>query len=79
MRPQRRRYRNAVRPVTAHADALPDDPGLLNAMLIAQRLGSERLRQIILGSRAIASGGAPRACPKISCSWHWRTLSRKRR
>ena len=27
--------------------ALPDDPGLLKAMLIAERLESERLRQII--------------------------------
>ena len=33
-------------PVSAQA-ALPDDPGLLKAMLIAERLESERLRQII--------------------------------
>jgi len=33
--------------VSAQADALPDDPGLLKAMLIAERLESERLRQII--------------------------------
>ena len=29
------------------ADALPDDPGLLKAMLIAERMESERLRQIV--------------------------------
>jgi hypothetical protein len=28
-------------------DALPDDPGLLKAMVLAERLESERLRQII--------------------------------
>jgi transposase len=33
--------------VSAQADALPDDPGLLKAMLIAERLESELLRQII--------------------------------
>lgn len=33
--------------MTAPADALPDDPGLLKAMLIAERTESERLRQII--------------------------------
>ena len=33
--------------VSAQADALPDDPGLLKAMLIAERMESERLRQII--------------------------------
>ena len=33
--------------MSAPADALPDDPGLLKAMLIAERLESERLRQII--------------------------------
>ena len=29
------------------AEALPDDAGLLKAMLIAERIESERLRQII--------------------------------
>jgi len=33
--------------VIAPAETLPDDPGLLKAMLIAERLESERLRQII--------------------------------
>ena len=33
--------------MSAQADALPDDPCLLKAMLIAERLESERLRQII--------------------------------
>ena len=33
--------------VIVHADALPDDAGLLKAMLIAERIESERLRQII--------------------------------
>lgn len=33
--------------MSAQADALPDDPGLLKAMLIAERLEGERLRQII--------------------------------
>jgi transposase len=33
--------------VSVQADALPDDPGLLKAMLIAERIESERLRQII--------------------------------
>jgi transposase len=33
--------------VSVHADVLPDDPGLLKAMLIAERVESERLRQII--------------------------------
>lgn len=31
----------------APADTLPNDPGLLKAMLIAERTESERLRQII--------------------------------
>jgi transposase len=33
--------------MTAAADALPDDPGTLKAMLIAERVQNERLRQII--------------------------------
>ncbi|GEP59833.1 hypothetical protein RSO01_69990 [Reyranella soli] len=33
--------------MSAQVDALPDDPGLLKAMLIAEQLESERLRQII--------------------------------
>jgi len=33
--------------VSVQADALPDDAGLLKAMLIAERIESERLRQII--------------------------------
>jgi transposase len=33
--------------VSVQADALPDDPGLLKAMLIAERIESERLGQII--------------------------------
>jgi transposase len=33
--------------VTTAADALPDDPGMLKAMLLAERAESERLRQII--------------------------------
>jgi hypothetical protein len=33
--------------VSAQADALPDDPALLKAIVIAERLESERLRQII--------------------------------
>jgi transposase len=33
--------------VTATAEALPDDPGLLKAMLLAERAESERLRQMI--------------------------------
>ena len=33
--------------MSAQADALPDDAGLLKAMLIAERIESERLRQII--------------------------------
>jgi hypothetical protein len=31
--------------VRAPADALPNDPGLLKAMVIAERLESERLRR----------------------------------
>jgi transposase len=33
--------------VTTSAEALPDDPGLLKAMLLAERAESERLRQMI--------------------------------
>lgn len=33
--------------MTVMADSLPDDPGALNAMLIAERAQNERLRQII--------------------------------
>jgi transposase len=33
--------------VSVQADALPDDPGLLKALLIAERMESERLRQIV--------------------------------
>ena len=33
--------------MTTRADTLPDDPGLLKAMLLAERAESERLRQII--------------------------------
>jgi hypothetical protein len=33
--------------MTPAADTLPDDPGTLKAMLIAERLRAERLEQII--------------------------------
>src|ERR1700761_7031770 len=33
--------------VTTTAEALPDDPGMLKAMLLAERAESDRLRQII--------------------------------
>ena len=33
--------------MSVQADALPDDPGLLKVMLIAERMESERLRQIV--------------------------------
>jgi len=33
--------------VTIVAEALPDDPGMLKEMLLAERAESERLRQII--------------------------------
>ena len=33
--------------MTVLADGLPDDPGTLKAMLIAERMQNERLRQII--------------------------------
>ena len=33
--------------MTALADALPDDPGTLKAMLLAERARAERLEQII--------------------------------
>src|ERR1700722_6561094 len=33
--------------MTVVADSLPDDPGTLKAMLIAERVQNERLRQII--------------------------------
>jgi transposase len=33
--------------VSVQADVLPDDPGLLKAMLIAERMESDRPRQII--------------------------------
>ena len=33
--------------MTASAPTLPDDPGMLKAMLIAERAESDRLRQII--------------------------------
>ncbi|MBZ0141417.1 MAG: transposase, partial [Pseudorhodoplanes sp.] len=33
--------------MTIVADALPDDPGTLKAMLIAERAQNDRLRQII--------------------------------
>lgn len=33
--------------MSVQADTLPDDPGLLKAMLIAERMESERLRQIV--------------------------------
>src|SRR6185436_13431192 len=33
--------------MTVPADSLPDDPGTLKAMLIAERVQNERLRQII--------------------------------
>src|SRR3974390_239786 len=33
--------------MTVPADSLPDDPGTLKAMLIAERVRNERLRQII--------------------------------
>ena len=33
--------------MTATTDALPDDPGTLKAMLLAERVRAERLEQII--------------------------------
>lgn len=41
--------------VTVLADSLPDDPGTLKAMLIAERVQNERLRQIIKELRSKAA------------------------
>ena len=42
-----RRGHDLIRVMTESADSLPDDPGTLKAMLIAERVQTERLRQII--------------------------------
>ena len=39
--------RDLIASMTALADALPDDPGTLKAMLLAERARAERLEQII--------------------------------
>jgi hypothetical protein len=44
---QRTKAHDLISPMTVQADPLPDDPGTLKAMLIAERTQNERLRQII--------------------------------
>lgn len=46
-RPQAAGVHDFTALVSVQVDALADDPGLLKAMLIAERMESERLRQIV--------------------------------
>jgi transposase len=50
--------------VSAQADALPDDPGLLKTMLVAERQESERLRQIIREFQRHRFGGQAESLPE---------------
>ncbi len=60
-------------------EALPDDPGMLKAMLLAERAESERLARSSRNCNAIALAVAPRPCPKSSFNWRWRRRSNSRR
>jgi hypothetical protein len=60
-------------------EALPDDPGMLKAMLLAERAESERLARSSRNCNAIALAAGPRACPKSSINWRWRRRSNSRR
>jgi transposase len=56
------------------ADALPDDPGTLKAMLLAERARAEWLEQIIKELQR-----HPRRCPKTNCCSGLKTPNRWRR
>jgi hypothetical protein len=45
--------------VSVQADVLPDDPGLLKAMLIAERMESDRPRQIWQSTASFAAVTSP--------------------
>ena len=65
-RSRRNEAHDLIRVMTASADALPDDPDTLKAMLLAER--ARERAAAIRSSRscsAIASAGAPRRCRKI--------------
>jgi hypothetical protein len=61
------------------ADALPDDPGTLKAMLLAERARAERLEQIIKELQRHRLAAAPRRCPRTSCCLALKTSNRWRR
>jgi transposase len=65
--------------MTQAAEALPDDPETLKAMLIAERLRAERLVAIIKALQRTALAPARRAYRKINCCWRSKTSSRARR
>jgi hypothetical protein len=58
------------------SDALPDDPGTLKAMLLAERMQNERLRQIIKELQRLGLAEGRRACPKTRCCSVSRTSSK---
>ena len=64
--------------MTVLADALPDDPGTLKAMLIAERVQNERLRQIIKELQRHRFGRRAETLPEDQCS-AWKRSNRSRR
>jgi transposase len=58
------------------ADALPDDPGTLKAMLLTERARAERLEQIIKELQRHRLAAAPRHCPKTNCCLDLKTSNR---
>jgi len=53
--------------VTSPAEALPDDPAMLEAMLLAEREESERLRQIIKELQRHRFGRRAESVPREQC------------
>jgi len=49
------------------SDALPDDTETLKAMLLAERMQNERLRQIIREMQRHRLAAERRRCPKTRC------------
>lgn len=65
--------------MTAITDALPDDPGTLKAMLIAERARAERLQQIIKELQRHRFSRRAEKLPEDQLLLGWRTSSRQSR
>ena len=61
------------------SDALPDDPEMLKAMLLAERMQNERLRQIIKELQRHRFGRRAETLPEDQMLLGSKTSSRRRR